>query len=64
MTTFLMRHTLEHERKRPRWCVDHLIDPRSLSAAYLEEMEVIPPREEGQGEMPPEPRKMACLLEM
>ncbi len=59
-----MRHSIEHGKTRQRWCVDHPIDPRSLSAAYLEEIEVTSPKEEQQGETSSEPQKMTCLPEM
>ncbi len=64
MTTFLMRHAIEHGKKRERWCVSHPIDPKSLSAAYLEETEVMLPEEERQDEISPAPQKMACLPEL
>ncbi len=55
---------MEHGKVRQRWCVDHPIDPRSVSAAYLEEVEVSPPQEELQGETSHEPQKMACLPDL
>ncbi len=64
MAAYLMRHSIEKEHKRQRWCLSHPVDPRSLSAAFLEETEVVPPRDEWKGETPPEPQKMACLPDL
>ncbi len=64
MATFLMRNGIEKGKKHRMWCLPNEVDPRSVTAAFVEEVEVVPPREEWQKDTPPEPVKMSCLTEL